>query len=95
MRTWGNIIQTALLGTHKKEVAACDMPVEIQEAVNIISGNGSLDPEEKFLQVAALSFNFRQSGMVKQMLILFRPQLTAILPESYFDLNMLHPICRP
>lgn len=51
-----------MLGTEKKQLAENDVAENLLEAVNIINSNEAIDVEEKFLQTAALSFNYRQAG---------------------------------
>lgn len=62
MEFWNSIIQTAMLGTDKKQVAVSDVPEELSDAVESINGHEAIDTEEKFLQTTALAFNYRQSG---------------------------------
>jgi hypothetical protein len=59
MQFWNDIINTALLGTEKKQIATARLPSGLQEAAALIEGSA----EEQFLQLAAVAFNFRQSGM--------------------------------
>jgi Family of unknown function (DUF5691) len=63
MQFWNEIINTALLGTEKKPVAVAALPMPLQEAAAIITEQPATDKEEQFLQLAAVSFNFRQSGI--------------------------------
>jgi hypothetical protein len=77
MQFWNEIINTALLGTEKRPLPLNTLPVPIQQAAATIAENAGTvnpgfantstatappDPEDQFLQLAALSFNFRQSG---------------------------------
>lgn len=63
MNFWNNVVQTAMLGTDKKDIAQQDdLPEELLAAVKIINDNAVIDAEEKFIQTAALGFNYRQSG---------------------------------
>lgn len=62
MQFWNHIIQTAMLGTDKKQVTAAELPGALAEASTIITGNTALDKEEQFLQIASLAMNYRQSG---------------------------------
>lgn len=64
MPSWNNIIQTAQLGTEKRQLKPADLAPELQESVSITQSNPSIDREEQFLQSAALAFNFRQSGVL-------------------------------
>jgi Family of unknown function (DUF5691) len=63
MQYWKEIINTGLLGTEKKEVAAETLPHDLQDAAKLIAAQPATDREEKFLQLAAVGFNFRQSGV--------------------------------
>jgi|GEM_PF-426228 len=69
MEGWNDIINTALLGTEKKSLALQAGSSVPQAGSNVlhqakaqISAQAGLDKEEQFLQLAALSFNVRQSG---------------------------------
>lgn len=62
MQFWTNIVQTALLGTDKKQVSADELTEDLNTAYTIIHSNTTTDKEDKFLQTAALAFNYRQSG---------------------------------
>lgn len=62
MQFWDTIINAALMGTDKKQVSTEDMPVDLQEAATLIQESQTKDKEEKFLQLAALTFNYRQCG---------------------------------
>ncbi len=64
MESWNNIIHTAMIGTDKKNISAAELPADLQEAATLIQGNETIDKEEKFLQVAALAFNYRQCGVM-------------------------------
>ncbi|MGE7774572.1 DUF5691 domain-containing protein [Chitinophaga sp. NPDC101104] len=61
MQSWDNIVQTAQLGTEKRQPASPPEP-SLAEAVSIVQQHPDIDREEKFLQSAALVFNFRQCG---------------------------------
>lgn len=62
MQFWNEIIHTAALGTEKKPVSLAAFPALLQEAATVIVEHTATDKEEQFLQLAALSFHFRQSG---------------------------------
>lgn len=62
MQAWEEIIRTALLGTEKPS-AAVDLSF-VESTARLIDDNAALDPEEKFLQKAALVFNMRQAGVL-------------------------------
>ena len=61
MQFWNNIIQTAMLGTGKRQLTASDLPETL--SIDPITGNTNIDKEEQFLQIASLAFNYRQSGI--------------------------------
>ena len=63
MQTWDQIINTALLGTDKRPLAASDLPAELADTAVLIQNN-TTDKEEQFLQTAALVFNYRQCGVL-------------------------------
>lgn len=62
MEQWNKIIQTALIGTDKKPIAPNDFDEDLSAAFTKVQSNELIDTEEKFLQSAALVFNYRQSG---------------------------------
>jgi hypothetical protein len=63
MQFWEEIINTALLGTDKRAVAAAQLPEGLAGAAERIAV-GAVDKEEQFLQLAAVAVNYRQSGVV-------------------------------
>lgn len=63
MQTWDQIINTALLGTDKRTLAAAELPAELAELAAYIQNN-TTDKEEQFLQIATLAFNYRQCGVL-------------------------------
>lgn len=63
MQFWEEIINTALLGTDKRAVSAAQLPEGLAGVAERIAGAAS-DKEEQFLQLAAVAFNYRQSGVV-------------------------------
>ncbi|NNV55062.1 DUF5691 domain-containing protein [Limnovirga soli] len=63
MQFWDNIINTALLGTDKKQVNAGELCPDLSSIFGDVSSNETLDKEEKFLHIAAIAFNYRQSGI--------------------------------
>ncbi len=63
METWNNIINTALLGTDKKQLNVAELSTDLQEAFEQISANNAADKEEQFLQITAVVFNYRQCGI--------------------------------
>src|SRR5690242_763938 len=62
MEFWNTIINTALMGTDKKQVSASDLPAVLGETATLIQENPEKDKEEKFLQMAALTLNYRICG---------------------------------
>src|SRR4051812_36223476 len=62
MQFWNNIIQTAMLGTDKKQLSSAELPEALAAISTVITGNTALDKEEQFLQLASLALNYRQSG---------------------------------
>ena len=53
-----------MIGTDKKNISAAELPADLQEAVATIYANEAIDKEEKFLQITALAFNYRQAGVL-------------------------------
>jgi hypothetical protein len=64
MQFWNEIINTALLGTARKQVVVDMLPPGLREAAGLVVAQPATEAEEQFLQLAALSFNFRQSGVI-------------------------------
>jgi Family of unknown function (DUF5691) len=62
MERWNNIINTALLGTAKKQADNHGLNGPLQTAADTILGNTAADKEEQFLQLASVIYNYRQSG---------------------------------
>jgi hypothetical protein len=60
---WNNIVNTALLGTGKKQLLPGDLPPALADAAAIILSDDSLEPETRFLHLASLAYNYRQSGV--------------------------------
>lgn len=54
-----HLLETALLGTDKRQVSNETLPPALNE---VAAGITTTDQEEYFLQVASLAFNFRQCG---------------------------------
>jgi hypothetical protein len=74
MESWNIIVNTAILGTDKKNIEAKNLPTNLQLPVETILLNSTIDKEEKFLQVSALVYNYRQAGSLpinKQILDAF------------------------
>jgi len=53
-----------MIGTDKKNISANELPADLSEVAEQINANVNLDKEEKFLQVAAVAFNYRQAGVL-------------------------------
>ncbi len=64
MQFWDTIINTAMMGTDKKQVSIGEVPAGLEEAATFINGNTAKDKEEKFLQLAALTLSYRQCGVL-------------------------------
>jgi hypothetical protein len=63
MELWNNIISTAMMGTDKKSINTQELPADLLVAAELINANEKTDKEEKFLQIAAVAFNYRQAGV--------------------------------
>jgi hypothetical protein len=64
MQLWESIINTAMTGTDKGNINTHDLPVELAETAAPVLENQALDKEDRFLQIASLAFNFRQTGVL-------------------------------
>lgn len=64
MEAWQQIIDTALMGTEKKNLAPAAWPPDLQAAAATIAAAHPTDREEQFLQTAALVSNYRQAGAI-------------------------------
>jgi hypothetical protein len=62
MQFWNHIIKVATLGTGKQQANVAEAEEALQPALQRIGDNGQIDQEERFLQMIALAFNYRQSG---------------------------------
>ncbi|PSL45516.1 hypothetical protein CLV51_104221 [Chitinophaga niastensis] len=62
MQRWNNIINTALLGTAKKAANSQGLSGPLQQAADKILAANTLDREDQLLQLAAVMYNYRQSG---------------------------------
>ncbi|MCF6401895.1 DUF5691 domain-containing protein [Chitinophaga filiformis] len=60
---WNNIINTALLGTGKKQLTPADLPADLVAVAEKIMRDKRLDVETQFLHIAAVMLNYRQSGV--------------------------------
>ena len=64
MQFWDTIINTAMIGTDKKQISAGDIPMGLETFAVLIRENTVKDKEEQFLQLASLAFNYRQCGVL-------------------------------
>ncbi|MES2774500.1 MAG: DUF5691 domain-containing protein [Bacteroidota bacterium] len=62
MQFWNNIIQNAMLGTSKKQLAATELNDDLANVLSAIKEQQATDAEEQFLQLVAIASNYRQSG---------------------------------
>lgn len=62
MKAWEYVINTAMLGTDKQMPGKAELPDEIAAIATLIDALESSDKEAKFLQKAAVIYNYRQSG---------------------------------
>src|SRR5687768_7406746 len=63
MQFWQTVTKTAVRGTDKIQISADDIPAgPLKAAAEHIALNAAKDREEQFLQLAALTFNYRQCG---------------------------------
>jgi len=64
MQFWDNIINVAMIGTDKKTLGADELFADLADAGSLVNANTTIDKEDKFLQLAALAFNYRQCGIL-------------------------------
>jgi hypothetical protein len=62
MKAWEHIINAAMLGTDKPMPGNTDVAEEVRAIFNQIDDNTISDKEAKFLQKAAVVYNYRQCG---------------------------------
>lgn len=62
MKAWEHLINAAMLGTDKPMPGNADLPEEIAIVADAIDSVDTLDKEAKYLQKAALIYNYRQCG---------------------------------
>jgi hypothetical protein len=62
MNIWNQVINTALLGTDKKQISHDELPAHLAGIEEIMAANLQQDNEEKFLNLAAVILNYRQCG---------------------------------
>lgn len=80
MESWSAIINTSMIGTDKKAIDAGELPADLSAAAALILSNEKTDKEEKFLQTAALVFNYRQCGVTP--IVKEQVSLSKALPEE-------------
>lgn len=85
MQFWDNIINTAMMGTDKKTISEQEVNDGLLDAFKTVQSNPAIDKEEKFLQTAALAFNYRQSGALT-----LKKELS-ITPASTEEKNYCNP----
>ena len=64
MQFWDTIINTAMMGTDKKQFSTDEALIGLDEIATFIRENTAKDKEEQFLQLAAFAFNYRQCGLL-------------------------------
>jgi hypothetical protein len=64
MEWWHDLLNSALLGTEKKQASAERLPADLSDAATLVMEGKGADKEEQFLQLAALAFNYRQCGVL-------------------------------
>jgi hypothetical protein len=62
MKAWDHLTNIAMLGTDKSIPRNNDLPEEIAVITDAIEASETLDKEAKYLQTAALVYNYRQCG---------------------------------
>lgn len=77
MKAWEFVINTAMLGTDKPAPALTDAGDDVANIAAMIDAAEALDKEEKFLQKAAVIYNYLQCG--------FSPQQQKGLPVTVAD----------
>lgn len=63
MEFWNQIVQTAIIGTDKKQIVPSEMGNDLSNSIIAIQENSNIDKEEQFLQMASVAFNYKQSGV--------------------------------
>jgi len=63
MEFWNDIINTSVIGTDKKMISIAELPADLSAVAELITANNQTDKEDKFLQLASIAFNYRQSGV--------------------------------
>lgn len=62
MKIWEDIVNNAMLGTEKAIPGKSELPEQLNQIFNQINEREDLDRESKFLQQAAIVYNYRKSG---------------------------------
>ncbi|NML20265.1 hypothetical protein HHL16_05245 [Pseudoflavitalea sp. G-6-1-2] len=63
MEQWNHIVTAAMMGSEKHPFNAAILPEALMPAATAIQQNANLSREEQFLQLAALTMNYRQCGV--------------------------------
>jgi len=82
MTFWNNILHTALLGTDKADISAAELGPDLSPLAEQINKQAP-DKEDRFLQTAALAFNYRQAGARPLSITDPRPPLAPTEERSY------------
>ncbi|WP_342644972.1 DUF5691 domain-containing protein [Mucilaginibacter sp. CSA2-8R] len=64
MKIWEDIVHTAMLGTDKPSSGNNEWPQELANIAESIESAGEQDKESRFLQKAAVVYNYRQCGFM-------------------------------
>ena len=67
MKAWEEIVNKALLGSEKAPLTAADLPAAIADEFEF---SASADKEEDFLKISAMTYQFRQSGVLSSSYLL-------------------------
>lgn len=60
------MIQTAMLGTGKKQLSRDELPEDLAAVYDAVNRNEQADNEERFLQMTAAAANYRRCGVLPQ-----------------------------
>lgn len=79
---WNTIVNTVLLGTGKKQLRKEELPPALSAIADTVLGDKSLDAETQFLHLAAVAFNYRQSGVMplEDTSVTLEPAAAEVLP---------------
>lgn len=61
---WSNIVNTAMIGTDKKQIGVGELSAELEVITSLIQGDNSIDKTEQFMRIAAIAFNCRKCGVL-------------------------------